>query len=175
VLAGAVERTFAGHVANLPAQSEAGAPGAADAPAAEAGGVPRVLGGLTDRTAIKRADRGRADFVAHVRHQMRTALASLQGFIETLRGAARDDVEARDRFLAIMNEQANRMGRLVADLLSLTRIEQDEHTLPAERVAVGKILRGVADALLPTARAKGMSIAVDSVAGLPPIIGDGDQ
>jgi two-component system phosphate regulon sensor histidine kinase PhoR len=74
-----------------------------------------------------------------------------------------------------MNEQANRMGRLVADLLSLTRIEQDEHTLPAERVAVGKILRGVADALLPTARAKGMTIAVDSAAGLPPIIGDGDQ
>ena len=170
VLAGAVERTFAGHVANLP-------PGPASAAAVPAsdGGVPRVLVVLTDRTAIKRADRVRADFVANVSHEMRTPLASLQGFIETLRGAARDDVEARDRFLAIMNEQANRMGRLVADLLSLTRIEQDEHTLPAERVAVGKILRGVADALLPTARGKGMTIMVDSAAGLPPIIGDGDQ
>jgi two-component system phosphate regulon sensor histidine kinase PhoR len=160
MLAGAVERIFGGYVANLP-------------PAAD--GTLRVLVVLTDRTAIKRADRVRADFVANVSHEMRTPLASLSGFIETLRGAARDDVEARDRFLAIMNEQANRMGRLVADLLSLTRIEQDEHTLPAERVAVGKILRGVADALLPTARAKGMTIAVDSMAGLPPVIGDGDQ
>jgi len=160
VLAGAVERSFAGHVANLP-------------PAAD--GAPRVLVVLTDQTAVKRADRMRADFVANVSHEMRTPLASLQGFIETLRGAARDDVQARDRFLAIMNEQANRMGRLVADLLSLTRIEQDEHTLPAERVAIAKILRGVADALMPTARAKGMTIAVDAPAGLPPIIGDADQ
>ena len=159
-MAGAVERIFAGQVIAMP----------------QAGGAPaRVMVALTDRTAVKRADRVRADFVANVSHELRTPLASLQGFIETLRGPARDDPAARDRFLGIMNDQALRMGRLVADLLSLARIEQDEHTPPAERVALPKILRSVADALLPTARAKGMTIALDIEDGLPPVIGDVDQ
>ncbi|MBL8838984.1 MAG: PAS domain-containing protein [Alphaproteobacteria bacterium] len=159
-LAGAVERIFAGHVVALPET-----PGAA----------PRVLVAFADRTAVKRADRVRADFVANVSHELRTPLASLQGFIETLRGPARDDAAARDRFLGIMNDQAMRMGRLVADLLSLSRIEQDEHTPPAERVAVAKILRSVADALLPTARAKAMTIVLESAPDLPPVVGDVDQ
>ena len=85
---------------------------------------------LHDISALRRAERMRADFVANASHELRTPLAGLVGFVETLRGPARDDAAARERFLAIMAEQTDRMRRLVEDLLSLSRIEQREQRGP---------------------------------------------
>src|SRR3546814_9628394 len=93
-------------------------------PAAGAPGQPAVLIALHDLTPVQRGERMRVDFVANVSHELRTPLASLLGFVETLRGPARDDAVARENFLAIMHGQAERMARLVDDLLSLSRIEQ---------------------------------------------------
>src|SRR5579883_2620371 len=95
---------------------------------------------LTDITGSKRSERMRQDFVANASHELRTPLATLLGFIETLRGPARDDNAARDRFLSIMAEQASRMSRLVDDLLSLSRIELNEHLAPKERVDLRRVL-----------------------------------
>src|SRR5215470_2075558 len=106
-----------------------------------------VLITLHDLTSIKRADQMRADFVANASHELRTPLSTLIGFIETLRGPARDDSEARDRFLAIMHGQATRMSRLVADLLSLSRIELNEHSPPTGQVDLALVLRSVIEAL----------------------------
>ena len=92
---------------------------------------------LHDVTELKRAEQMRADFIANASHELRTPLATLAGFIETLRGPARDDAEARERFLAIMSGQAARMARLVEDLLSLSRIELNEHVPPQGRIALG--------------------------------------
>ncbi len=80
----------------------------------------------------------RADFVANASHELRTPLTSLIGFIDTLRGPAADDAAAQARFLGIMAEQAQRMNRLIDDLLSLSRIELTEHLPPAGRVALGR-------------------------------------
>ena len=88
---------------------------------------------LHDTTALRRAERMRADFVANASHELKTPIAGLAGFIETLRGPARDDAAARERFLGIMAEQADRMRRLVDDLLMLSRIEQHEHARPDAR------------------------------------------
>ena len=81
---------------------------------------------LHDITALKAAEQMRADFVANAGHELKTPLATLVGFIETLLGAARDDAAARDRFLGIMRGEAGRMSRLVDDLLSLVahRVER---------------------------------------------------
>ncbi|MEY4682363.1 MAG: hypothetical protein RLZZ276_4012, partial [Pseudomonadota bacterium] len=128
-----------------------------------------------DVTALRNADRLRADFVANVSHELRTPLASLSGFIETLRGPARDDEPARLRFLEIMEGEARRMTRLVSDLLSLSRIEASEHAVPTDPVDVLPIVARVVDALAPVARARRISIAVDIAAGLPAIPGDADQ
>lgn len=76
-----------------------------------------------DLSELRRAERMRTDFIANASHELRTPLASLSGFIETLAGPARDDADARERFLAIMHEQAERMSRLIDDLLSLSRFE----------------------------------------------------
>lgn len=97
-----------------------------------------------DLTELHQLDRMRADFVANASHELRTPLASLTGFIETLQGPARNDEKARDNFLGIMLEQSNRMGRLINDLLSLSRIEMKGHVRPDKQID----LRAVADQVL---------------------------
>jgi two-component system phosphate regulon sensor histidine kinase PhoR len=129
---------------------------------------------LHDVTALTRADRMRADFVANASHELRTPLSTLIGFLETLLGPAREDAAARERFLPIMLEQAQRMARLVADLLSLSRIELNEHTPPTGRVDLAAVLGGVADALEMKARGRGMAIRIEAER-LAPVIGDADE
>jgi two-component system, OmpR family, phosphate regulon sensor histidine kinase PhoR len=109
---------------------------------------------LRDETDLRRSERTRADFLANASHELRTPLASLAGFIETLRGHAKDDAVARDRFLAIMHEQAERMARLIEDLMSLSRIELNEHIPPQGRADLGLTARDVTDALGPIAADK---------------------
>ena len=157
---GPVERHFEARIVRLPAATS---------------GEAALLASLHDVTAIHRAERMRADFVANVSHELRTPLATLIGFIETLRGAARDDAQARDRFLGIMHDQTSRMSRIVRDLLSLSRIEEDEHTPPTARIALAPILNSVADGLVLQARAKNIAIVVEAPAALPLITGDADQ
>lgn len=85
-----------------------------------------------DITVMEETGQIRRDFVANVSHELRTPLTAFRGFVETLRGAARSDPEAQDRFLAIMEREAERMSRLIDDLLSLSRVEQDVRVQPRE-------------------------------------------
>src|SRR5690606_24314621 len=102
---------------------------------------------LRDETEVRRMELMRVDFLANASHELRTPLASLAGFIETLKGHAREDPKARDKFLDIMAVQADRMSRLVADLLSLSRIELNEHIPPSGRVDLARAAGGVIDAV----------------------------
>ncbi|HMA13731.1 MAG: ATP-binding protein [Bacteroidota bacterium] len=156
---GKVERALAARVLRLPA-----APGS---PAS-------VMIALYDLTGTKQSERMRADFVANVSHELRTPLTSLIGFIETLRGPAREDADAQERFLKIMEEQAQRMSRLVDDLLSLSRIELQEHTAPSSQSDVPDILRSVAATLELEAARRGMRIEI-AAEPLPPVIGERDE
>ncbi|MBC6404915.1 MAG: hypothetical protein GDA41_04190 [Rhodospirillales bacterium] len=116
---------------------------------------------LQDVTALKRAEQLRADFVANASHELKTPLASLMGFIETLGGPARDDAEARDRFLPIMAEQSVRMAHLVEDLLSLSRIEMHEHMTPQDVVDIAALLRRVTAALSLKAEDRDVTLAIE--------------
>ncbi len=106
---------------------------------------------LRDLSEARRTERMRVDFVANASHELRTPLASLLGFVETLQGPAREDKAAREKFLGIMREQARRMARLVDDLLSLSRIEQNLHLRPQAPVDMVAIARHIADTLAPMA------------------------
>jgi two-component system, OmpR family, phosphate regulon sensor histidine kinase PhoR len=130
---------------------------------------------LDDVTELKRAEQLRADFIANASHELRTPLATLSAFIETLRGAARDDPEARDRFLAIMSGEATRMTRLVEDLLSLSRIELNEHVPPQGRVPLAPLLQQLAEALELRASERDMRIALSLPSDLPDVLGDRDE
>jgi two-component system phosphate regulon sensor histidine kinase PhoR len=131
---------------------------------------------LRDETEFRRSERTRADFLANASHELRTPLASLSGFIETLRGHARDDEQARDRFLAIMHRQAERMRRLIDDLMSLSRIELGEHIPPAGEVDLGLAVIDVLDALGPLANDRGVTFETRLASvGQAVIPGDRDQ
>jgi two-component system phosphate regulon sensor histidine kinase PhoR len=136
---------------------------------------PRAVVRLVDLTAVKRAEEMRADFAANASHELKTPLAALIGFIETLRGPARDDPKAQERFLALMAAQAERMSRLVNDLLALASIELVEHAPPTTPVALSPIARTVAHALELRAKSRDMRITVSAEDGLPQVIGDAEQ
>ena len=128
-----------------------------------------------DLTPLHRVEEMRADFVANASHELRTPLAALSGFIDTLLGSAREDAQARARFLAIMKAQANRMARLIDDLLSLSRVELIEHMHPETPVDLVPIVRQVVDGLqmLATDRNVEIKIALPEQPALVP--GDRDE
>src|SRR5712692_1146443 len=130
---------------------------------------------LHDVTELKRSEEMRADFIANAGHELKTPLATLIGFIETLLGPARDDAAARERFLGIMREQAERMARLVDDLLSLSRIELNEHVAPTGRVTLAPVIDEVARGLELRAGERDIRIARRLPADLPDVQGDRDE
>src|SRR5262245_37601539 len=132
--------------------------------ATSAAGRYMVLVTIHDLTPLRRVEEMRADFVANASHELRTPLASLSGFIETLQGSARDDAVARERFLAIMKDQATRMARLIDDLLSLSRIELNVHMHPQTPVDLVPLVRQVADSLQMLARDRGVEINISAPA-----------
>jgi two-component system phosphate regulon sensor histidine kinase PhoR len=121
-----------------------------------------VLMTFHDLTPLRHVEEMRADFVANASHELRTPLAALSGFIETLQGSARDDAKARERFLAIMQDQARRMARLIDDLLSLSRIELNAHRRPDTPVDLVPVVRQVVDGLETLARDRGVSLNVEA-------------
>jgi len=135
----------------------------------------RVVLVLHDLTVAARAEQMRADFVANVSHELRTPLSALVGFIETLKGPARDDPAARDHFLDIMQRESERMARLIGDLLSLSRVEVNEHVQPRDAVDLAKVLRTVAEVLAVPATARRIAIEVALPDPLPAVSGDEDQ
>jgi len=130
---------------------------------------------LHDVTALKRSEQMRADFIANAGHELKTPLASLVGFIETLLGPAREDAEARERFLGIMRAQAGRMTRLVDDLLSLSRIELNEHLAPTGGVDLAPVLEEVARGLELRAAERAIHIARALPPDLPQVQGERDE
>ncbi|MEM0947642.1 MAG: ATP-binding protein [Pseudomonadota bacterium] len=134
-----------------------------------------ILVTFVDTTDLQEAGQMRRDFVANVSHELRSPLTALMGFIETLRGPARDDPAARDRFLGIMEREAGRMNRLVRDLLSLSRVESEERVQPQERVDVGEVLALVVSSLRPASDEAGMQVDVSTPAGPAYVRGDSDQ
>lgn len=121
-------------------------------------GEERVLLILRDETDARRNERMRADFLANASHELRTPLASLVGFIETLRGHAKDDAEAREKFLGIMAAQGARMSRLIDDLLSLSRIEMNEHIAPEGKVDVSAAVSDMIGAAQPLLAARKVTV-----------------
>ena len=111
-----------------------------------------------DQSETRRIDRMRADFIANASHELRTPLASIAGFIETLRGPARNDEKARDSFLQIMQTQTSRMARLIDDLLTLSRIEMKPHLPSREKVDLVETIASVIDSLAYLASDYGVEV-----------------
>ncbi len=127
-----IERTLSADLSRLP----------------RSGDILIVLRDLSDSARI---DRMRTDFVANASHELRTPLASIIGFIETLQGPAKNDPAARGKFLGVMDGEAQRMKRLVDDLMRLSRIEMQSRLMPSAEVDLNGVLQDLHQALEPLA------------------------
>lgn len=126
-------------------------------------------------TDLAQAGQMRRDFVANVSHELRTPLAALMGFIETLRGPAREDVAAQGRFLNIMAGEAERMNRLVGDLLSLSRVEAEERVRPTTRLDLRDVLQTALQNLSRLAADNNVTLQTDLGQAPLQVLGDADQ
>ncbi|MGE5156733.1 MAG: histidine kinase dimerization/phospho-acceptor domain-containing protein, partial [Gemmatimonas sp.] len=132
--------------------------------------VPTAFGGTEkcmlmtfhDQTPLRRVEEMRADFVANASHELRTPLTALTGFLETILGAARNDEKAQAKFLGLMRSQAERMRRLIDDLLSLSRIEMNEHVRPQGEVDLAQVAAHVRDVMSGAAQDFGCELTLDA-------------
>lgn len=143
-------------------------------PVHSAGRIALVIA-MHDVTEQKRTEKMLADFVANASHEIRTPLTSLVGFIETLQTTAKDDPKARQEFLKVMAVQADRMAKLVKDLLSLSQIEMKMHTLPTDRVNIRSALKNIIEQEQLNADERQIRIMLKLPKTLPEVTGDKDQ
>jgi two-component system phosphate regulon sensor histidine kinase PhoR len=131
---------------------------------------------LVDQTARHAAERMRVDFVANASHELKTPLASLLGFIETLSDeTAGADAALRERFFSIMAGEARRMQRLVEDLISLSRIEAEKYRLPDTPVDLAMLVPDVVRQIRSGGDARADDIELVVAGSLPPVTGDQAQ
>ncbi|GAA6165296.1 ATP-binding protein [Pelagimonas sp. KU-00592-HH] len=134
-----------------------------------------VLLCFTDVTHLQQADQMRRDFVANVSHELRTPLTAILGFIETLLGPAKGDPKAQERFLTTMSAEASRMNRLVGDLLSLSRVEEDARMRPTTTTDLDALIRSVIRNLSPVAEENGATLTFNVPDKAPLVVADSDQ
>jgi two-component system phosphate regulon sensor histidine kinase PhoR len=130
---------------------------------------------LVDQSGNYAAEKMRVDFVANASHELRTPLASILGFIETLNEEAGEDPGLRRRFLDVMFAEAQRMQRLVEDLISLSRIEAEKYRLPGDRLDLGELLEDVAAEIEVTRSARAGDVGITIEPDLPAATGDEAQ
>ena len=131
---------------------------------------------LTDRSEAYAAEKMRVDFVANASHELRTPLATLLGYSETLRdqGAAIDQA-TRERFTAIVHDEAKRMQRLVEDLISLSRIEAERFSTPREILRLAPLIEEVRESCRRAAEERRCEVRIEAAEPVPPIVGDRSQ
>ena len=117
---------------------------------------------IMDMTLQRNLDKVRRDFVANVSHELRSPLTSLIGFIETLQSDHDVDDETRAHFLGIMDEESRRMTRLIDDLISLSRVEVEEHIVPDEQVDLDSVIANVSGILADRAQKQNMTIIYEN-------------
>jgi two-component system phosphate regulon sensor histidine kinase PhoR len=122
---------------------------------------------FSDITRLKKLERIRKDFVANVSHELKTPITSIQGFIETLKDGAIDDPQAARRFLDIMDGQTSRLGAIIDDLLTISRLEQSEESaIPRVETPIANLFESVQGLCGETARKKGTELSFEVPEGL---------
>jgi len=141
----------------------------------EAGGERNTMLVFHDVTRLKKLERTRTDFVANVTHEIRTPLTAIIGFAETLEQGAVDNRAKALQFLRTIRENAERLNRLVEDLLTLSGLELGEAKLHLEGVRIEEALDQVLAVVAARAEGKGLTIRKGMAGELPLIRADRDR
>ena len=114
---------------------------------------------LQDLTDLLKIEKLKSDFVANVSHELRTPLQSIKLGLETItEGPAKDDDKAKEKFFNIMKNETNRMDQLITDLLTLSKIEQEEHKRPSDKINIKDIINIVISNLETVSKKKNIKI-----------------
>ena len=138
-------------------------------------GVVGVVAVLRDITAFREVERMKTDFVANVSHELRTPLTSIKGFVETLMDGAMEDPKTAAHFLEIINDETDRLNRLISDLLSLSRVEAKQGQIRKAALNLDKLIINTVSILSPQASEKNQILNVDIKIPLPVISADEDM
>ena len=120
-------------------------------------------------------DRLKSDFLSTVSHELRTPLTSIRSFSEILLRYDVDDVEKRRKFVSIIHDEAERLTRMINDLLDLSRIEAGRLEMSPLELALEPVFARAVDATQPLCAEKGISVFSSVEAGLPPVFADADR
>jgi PAS domain S-box-containing protein len=123
----------------------------------KAEGAVLLMSDITERTRLEEAQR---QFVANASHEMRTPIAAVKGLLELLLDGANENPDVRDDFLRTMTLEVDRLGRLVADLLTLAQLDSGGLKLTREPVAVSELLGDIATMMQPLAESSGVTLTV---------------
>lgn len=138
---------------NMPAETEPGPTGE--------GGSQGAVAVLQDVSLQKAAQRRNAEFVSAVSHEMKTPLAGIKAYVELLADGDAEDEQAREEFLEVINGQADRLQRLVDNLLNLARIEAGVAAVSKQNRALNELLEEALRVVQPSAEAKQIELAGD--------------
>ena len=138
-------------------------------------GSQHLLVTFEDSTQVERSNQIRRDFVTNVSHELKTPLTSIIGFLETIQTTAKNDQKAQERFLSIMSDEANRMDRLVNDLMSLNQVESQERSKPTTKIELTELIKETVEKFLPVCKKTNNSVVFENLNEKLQIEGDLDQ
>ncbi len=144
------------------------------APLTNETGIVGVVAVIRDITVFQELDKIKTEFVANVSHELRTPLTSIKGFVETLLDGALEEPETGRHFLEIINEETDRLNRLLNDLLSLSGVEAKEPKIQKVPLDLEKIIYHKVSILSPQASEKNLALKVEIERPLPMIEADED-
>ncbi|MCZ8518332.1 MULTISPECIES: two-component system histidine kinase PnpS [Paenibacillus] len=132
-------------------------------PIAEAGGEwEGLLIVLHDITAVRRLERMRSEFVANVSHELKTPIAAVKGFAETLLAGALNDKETARSFLQIIFDESERLNRLIGDILELSKIESKRIPLQFSPVHLKTFVEDCVHVMNTEAKKKGIELELQA-------------
>jgi two-component system phosphate regulon sensor histidine kinase PhoR len=129
---------------------------------------------LNDITEIKRLETVRKEFVANVSHELKTPVASISGFAETLLDEAGENPENVAEFTRIIYDESQRLSRLISRLLELSKLESDETKLNIEPININQLLRETVEIMRKTSKLRNIDILFDEQENIPIVNSDGD-
>jgi len=136
------------------------------------GGIIAVIQDITEQQKLENM---RKEFVANVSHELRTPLTSIKSYAETLLDGALEDKETSERFLKVINSEADRMTRLVKDLLQLTRLDNQQMKWNMEELDFVDLVKGSVEKMQIEANNKRHKLECFTIGDIPPVSGDYDR
>jgi len=138
-------------------------------------GIEGIIITIQDVTELRKLERVRTEFIANVSHELKTPLTSIKGFTETLKSFDFDDKQDAIRFLNIIEDEADRLYRLINDILSLSELEQKKTKTVKEKIDIEKAVEEVLSVLKSQSDKKNIELSAKIQEGLESISGDGDK